>query len=116
YLLYNHLTWNIKYLKVSQEVSSPIQVTCHYLNFLDRNEIDTKDVLFCTEKAIKEPLPAERCQNLIAKYFFNKNAEDISSFRFVEIFINVLANQLVRLSLSQFFTVDNLKLMVKVTS
>ncbi|PKB93614.1 hypothetical protein RhiirA5_440806, partial [Rhizophagus irregularis] len=58
----------------------------------------------------------ERCQNLIEKYFFNKGNKDTSSFRFVEIFINVLADQLVRFSSSQFFTVDNLKLMVKETN
>ncbi|PKY17154.1 hypothetical protein RhiirB3_521757 [Rhizophagus irregularis] len=114
-LVSNHLTWNIKNLRVSQEINSPMQVACNYLNLLDRIELDTKEILFRTDKA-KDPLPPERCQNLIAKYFFNKNAEDISSFRFVEIFINVLADQLVRLSSSQFFTVDNLKLMVKETN
>ncbi|PKY42427.1 hypothetical protein RhiirA4_397377 [Rhizophagus irregularis] len=113
YLLFNHLTWNIKNLRVSQEIHSPVQVTCNYLNLLNNNEVDTREILFKTNKAIKEPLPADRCQNLIEKYFFNKDAKDISSFRFVEIFVNVLADQLVRLSSSQFFTVDNLKLMVK---
>ncbi|RIA99608.1 hypothetical protein C1645_849990 [Glomus cerebriforme] len=112
YLLFNHLTWNIKNLRISREINSPIQITCNYLNLLDRNEIDTKEILFKTDKAVK-PLPLERCQNLIEKYFFNKDTKDISSFRFVEIFVNVLADQLVRLSLSQFFTVGNLKLMVK---
>ncbi|PKY44130.1 hypothetical protein RhiirA4_458302, partial [Rhizophagus irregularis] len=115
-LVSSHLSWNIKNLRVSQEINSPMQVACNYLNLLDRIELDTKEILFRTDKAIKDPLPPERCQNLIAKYFFNKNAEDISSFRFVEIFINVLADQLVRLSSSQFFTVDNLKLMVKETN
>ncbi|GBC14823.1 hypothetical protein GLOIN_2v1781959 [Rhizophagus irregularis DAOM 181602=DAOM 197198] len=117
YLLFNHLSWNIKNLRVSQEINSPMQVACSYLNLLDRNEIDTKETLFRIDKTIKNPLPIERCQNLIAKYFFNnKNAADISSFRFVEIFINVLADQLLRLSSSQFFTVDNLTLMVKETN
>ncbi|RIA89917.1 hypothetical protein C1645_805996 [Glomus cerebriforme] len=116
YLLFNHMTWNIKNLKASQEIESPIQVTCNYLNLLDRNEIDTKEILFKTNEAIKEPLPVERCQNLLEKYFFNKNNKDISSFRFVEIFVNVLADQLVRFSSSQFFTVYNLKLMVKETN
>ncbi|POG65439.1 hypothetical protein GLOIN_2v424565 [Rhizophagus irregularis DAOM 181602=DAOM 197198] len=116
YLLFNHMSWNIKSLKASQEINSPIQVTCHYLNLLDRNDIDSKEILFRTDKAIKDPLPVERCQNLIEKYFFNKGNKDISSFRFVEIFINVLADQLVRFSSSQFFTVDNLKLMVKETN
>jgi hypothetical protein len=116
YLLHNHISWNIKKLKASQEINSPIQVTCHYLNLLDRKDIDSKEILFRTDKAIKDPLPVERCQNLIEKYFFNKGNKDISSFRFVEIFINVLADQLVRFSSSQFFTVDNLKLMVKETN
>ncbi len=113
YLLSQHLTWNIKNLRISQEICSPIQVVCHYLNLYESEEIDTKEILFRTDNAVKEPLPAERCQNLIKKYFFNKNADDISSFRFVEVFVNVLADQLVRLSSSQFFTIDCLKLMVK---
>ncbi|PKK65362.1 hypothetical protein RhiirC2_68609 [Rhizophagus irregularis] len=110
YLLFNHLTWNIKNLRVSQGIHSPIQVACNYLNFLDSNEIDTKENLFKIHKAIKEPLSVERCQNLIEKYLFNKITKDLSSFRFVEIFINVLADQLVRFSSSQFFPVDKLKL------
>ncbi|PKK71632.1 hypothetical protein RhiirC2_849031 [Rhizophagus irregularis] len=110
YLLFNHLTWNIKNLRVSQEIHSPIQVACNYMNLLDNSEIDIKENLFKTHKAIKEPLPVERCQNLIEKYLFNKVTKDISSFRFVEIFINVLADQLVRFSSSQLFTVDKLKL------
>ena len=40
---------------------------------------------------IIEPLSVERCQNLIEKYFFNQNSAGKSSFRFVEIFVNVLA-------------------------
>ncbi|POG75640.1 hypothetical protein GLOIN_2v1475340 [Rhizophagus irregularis DAOM 181602=DAOM 197198] len=41
-----------------------------------------------------------------------KDEREISSFRFVEIFVNVFADQLVRLSLSSYFKVENLKLMV----
>jgi hypothetical protein len=113
YLLYNHLTWDIKNLRVSREINSPIQIVCNYLNLLDSNEIDTQEIFFHTGKEIKKQLASERCQNLIEKYFFDKNVKDVSSFRFVETFVNVLADQLVRLSRSQFFTVDNLKLMVK---
>ncbi|UZO04042.1 uncharacterized protein OCT59_024441 [Rhizophagus irregularis] len=115
YLLSKHLTWDIKSLKASQDITSQIQITCNYLNLLDLNKIDTKEILFRTDDAIK-PLPVERCQNLIEKYFFNENNKDISSFRFVEIFVNVLADQLVRFSSSLFFTVDNLRLMVKETT
>jgi len=113
YLIPKHLVWDIKSLKISQVISSPIQVACNYLDLYDRKEIDTKEILFRTNNAIKNPLSVERCQNLIENYFFNQNSAGISSFRFVEIFVNVLADQLVRLSSSQFFTVENLKLMVK---
>lgn len=113
YLSFNHLTWNIKNLIVSQEIYSPIQITCNYLDLLDRNEIDSKEIFFQSDKEIK---PAERCQYLIAKYLFNNNTEDISSFRFVEIFVNVLADQLVRLSSSKLFTINNLELIVKATN
>ncbi|CAG8622490.1 10298_t:CDS:2, partial [Gigaspora margarita] len=58
--------------------------------------------------------PNQRCRDLIAKYFFEGNAADgVSSFRFVEIFVNVLADQLTRLSSSAYFTVENLKQMIK---
>ncbi|RGB41527.1 hypothetical protein C1646_752089 [Rhizophagus diaphanus] len=113
YLSFNYLTWNIKNLVVSQEIYSPIQITCNYLDLLDRNEIDSKEIYFQPDKEIK---PAERCQYLIAKYLFNNNTEDISSFRFVEIFVNVLADQLVRLSSSKLLTINNLELSVKATN
>ena len=115
YLTSRHLTWDIKNLKISQVISSPAQVACNYLDLYDRDEIDTKEILFRTNNAIKNPLPVERCQNLIEKYFFNKNSADISSFRFVEIFVNVLADQLIRLSSSKLLTINNLKLIVKET-
>ncbi|CAG8812591.1 24865_t:CDS:2, partial [Cetraspora pellucida] len=53
------------------------------------------------------------CQDLIAKYFFEGNAEVVSSFRFVEVFVNVLADQFTRLSSIVYFTVENLKLIIK---
>lgn len=108
YILFNHLTWNIKNLSVSQEINSPIQIVCHYLGLLDCNKIDIKEVHFRTNDATKKPLSAERCQFLIDKYIFNNNVKVVPSFRFLEIFINVLMDQLVRLSSNQHFTLNNL--------
>jgi hypothetical protein len=119
YTLFNHLTWNIKNLRASQEINSPIQVACHYLNLLDCSKLDIKEVLFQTDEATKKPLSVERCQFLIDKYLFNNDVKIVSSFRFVEIFINVLADQLVRLSSNQLFALnnlDNLKLIVEETN
>ncbi|CAG8812065.1 26950_t:CDS:2, partial [Dentiscutata erythropus] len=113
YLVKEHLSWNIHSINVSSEICSPIQIVCNYLDAYDKHEIDVGDVVFHGQKCIKKPLPAKKCQDLIAKYFFEGNADGISSFRFVEIFVNVLANQLIRLSSSAYFTVENLKLMIK---
>jgi hypothetical protein len=113
YLLSNHLTWNIKNLIVSQDIYSPIQITCNYLDLLDRNEIDSKEIFFQPDTEI---ISTERCQNLIGKYLFNNDIKDISSFRFVEIFVNVLADQLERLSSCKLLTINNLKSNVKETN
>ncbi|CAB4416887.1 unnamed protein product [Rhizophagus irregularis] len=45
--------------------------------------------------------------------FFKRIDAGISSFRFLDIFINVLADQLIRLSSSSFFEVHNLNLMIR---
>ncbi|CAG8488111.1 5420_t:CDS:10 [Diversispora eburnea] len=112
-----HLTWDIKNLTVSQEINSPIQVVCQYLDAYDNLTLDEFDInLLPTASDLFPhiPLLPSRCQHLIKKYLFDKNqATEIQSFRFVEIFINVLADQLVRLSSSSYFKVDNLKLMIK---
>ncbi|CAG8457357.1 17413_t:CDS:10 [Racocetra persica] len=110
-----HITWDISNLSVSQEIDNPIQIVCHYLEADEKSTIEEKDLLFNTTGTdITEPLEENRCRELIKKYLFDdKDDSDISSYRFVEIFINVLANQLIGLSLSSYFRVDNLKLMTK---
>ncbi|CAG8439660.1 11533_t:CDS:10 [Acaulospora colombiana] len=114
YLQRTHLTWNIKDLLVTQEINSPIQVACLYLRSLESGTIDNEDILFKGQGAVTSVLPHEECQAYLEKYFLegNNDFEDISSFRFLEIFVNVFAYQLVRLSSSSYFRVDNLKLML----
>ncbi|CAG8729743.1 3826_t:CDS:1, partial [Dentiscutata heterogama] len=108
-----HLTWDIKNFIVSREITSPIQIVAHYLDAYDSKQLIVKDILLAGKKAIKRPINPARCQELVQKYFFEGNDENIKSYRFVEIFLNVFADQLVRLSLSSFFNVNNIKLMVK---
>ncbi|CAG8454752.1 3616_t:CDS:10 [Acaulospora morrowiae] len=106
-----HLAWDITDLVVTQESNSPVQIVCRYLSALDSENIDKRDIY------IKGPIPAlspKECQKLLSKYFFDDdNLEDVSSFRFLEIFVNVFAYQLVRLSFSSYFRVKNLKLMLE---
>ncbi|CAG8784777.1 21782_t:CDS:2, partial [Dentiscutata erythropus] len=113
YLVKEHLSWNIRNLNVSSEICSPIQIVCNYLYAYDKQEIDVIDIVLHGKCSIKKPLPVKMCQDLIAKYFFEGNTDGVSSFRFVDIFVNVLADQLSRLSSSAYFTVENLKLMIK---
>ncbi|RGB27321.1 hypothetical protein C1646_769275 [Rhizophagus diaphanus] len=121
YLRQTHLNWNIENLTVSQEINSPIQVVCYYLKALsEKVAINDQNIHSRSVEGTLDlqPLPANECRKLIKDYLFVKNNKDmkdereISSFRFVEIFVNVIADQLVRLSLSSYFKVENLKLMV----
>lgn len=105
-----HLYWDIDRLLVSREPCSPIQITCRFLDLLDREILDNTDVDFASSKAIQVVQESDRCRALLDKYFFQGRAE-ISSFRFLDIFLRVLAEQLMRLSKSTFFSVLNLKLM-----
>ncbi|CAG8814058.1 17000_t:CDS:1, partial [Racocetra persica] len=110
-----NLKWDIRNLKVSEEIHSPIQIVCHYLYAYERT-IDTKNLLFHTiGPDATKPMSDEECQDLINKHLFDNGTskQDITSFRFVEIFVNVFADQLVRLSSSQYFQVENLKVMIK---
>jgi hypothetical protein len=102
-----HLSWNIEKLRVSQEIFSPIQIVCHYLKLYDYGKIDEKKILFNTSDIIEHSISAELCQNLILRYYFN--SEIISSFRNIEIFVDVLADQLIRLSSIDNFTINNLE-------
>ncbi len=110
FLPFKHLSWNIKDFRVSQETINSIQVVCHFLNIYDTGKIDTEEFFF---KAPKDPLSEGVCQKLLMKYLLNEIDETTLSFRHIEIFTNILAEQLIRFSSDQYFTIDNLKLKLK---
>ncbi|CAG8448239.1 7322_t:CDS:10, partial [Acaulospora morrowiae] len=105
------LYFRINKLLTSREINSQVQVVCHYLDQYEKQVLDEKNISF--QSGSLRPLPSKRCQELLEKHFFNDISPDLVSFRFLEIFINVFADQLVRLSSSSFFRVENLSLMVK---
>ncbi|CAG8439230.1 10104_t:CDS:10 [Acaulospora colombiana] len=107
-----HLRWNVNNLIVTNELNSQIQVVSHYLDAHDRGELDERDISFVGYNALKKPINAGRSRELIQKYFLDKNDKNAASYRFVEIFLNVFADQLIRLSSSSFFNIHNLRLMV----
>ncbi|GBC14826.2 hypothetical protein GLOIN_2v432849 [Rhizophagus irregularis DAOM 181602=DAOM 197198] len=83
YLPFKHLSWNIKDFKVSQIITSPIQVVCYFLNLYDNGKVDTEEIFSEGTEFIEDPLSEE-------------------------IFVNILADQLIRFSSNKDFTLNNL--------
>ncbi|CAG8547768.1 12126_t:CDS:10 [Acaulospora morrowiae] len=116
YLRRQNLEWNMDNLMVSRHVNSPVQIVSRYLDQYSRETIDEENIRFTGDNAIGEPLPAERCRQLLRQYFFDGQKDDIHSYRFLEIFMNLLADQLVRFSESSFFKIEQLRVMIQETN
>ena len=105
-----HLDQDVyKKFVVSKEITSSVQVVCHYLDAYECGSLENKDLVFSGSTQLK-PLPHARCRHLLAKYF---SATGDMSFTVLEIFLNVLADQLMKFSTSQYFRTYNLKVMLK---
>ncbi|GES73776.1 hypothetical protein GLOIN_2v432849 [Rhizophagus clarus] len=113
YLPFKHLSWNIKDFKISQDITSSIQVVCYFLNLYDNGKIDTEEIFFQESEFIKNLLSEEKCRYLIMKYFLSESDKIILSFRYIEILVNVLSDQLIKFSSNKNFTLENLKLKLK---
>ncbi|KAK3603844.1 hypothetical protein CHS0354_042851 [Potamilus streckersoni] len=101
---------NLKWQKydnfiVSDHLNSPVQVVCHYLKALRDETLDRIDLHFTGKRAVK-PLETNACKILLQQYF--PGPEDMS-FTIAKTFINVLADQLKRLSCSVYFRSNTLK-------
>ncbi|CAC5371885.1 RNF213 [Mytilus coruscus] len=95
-----HLQWmGYTNLRVSCEINSPIEVVCHYLRSLDEGLVDTHDLYFTGTEAL-EPLENIECRKVLERHF--QSSGDMS-FTMMNVFINVLADQLKKLSASVFF-------------
>ncbi|CAG8729989.1 24066_t:CDS:10, partial [Dentiscutata erythropus] len=112
YLIKEHLSWSIRNLNVSSEICDPIQIVCNYLDAHEKHEINERDIIFHGQGFITKPLSDKRCQDLIVKYFLEGNSDSVTSFRYIEIFTSVLADQLICLSSSTYLTVENLKSLI----
>lgn len=93
---------------VSGEVCSPVQIVCNYLKSFDEGTLDSRDLVFSGEQRV-EALPPATCRQLLAQHF--SAAADLS-FAVIETFLNVLSDQLMKLSNSQFFYVKSLQAML----
>ncbi|CAG8812730.1 3803_t:CDS:1, partial [Gigaspora rosea] len=103
-----HLTWNVDNTIIPQDVDNPIQIVARYLDAHDRDTINLADIDLNNRE---QTIPEARCRQLLKRYFFDRITEDIKTYRFLEIFANVLSDQLMRMSSSEFFRIGTLKLM-----
>ncbi|XP_048242688.1 uncharacterized protein LOC124148338 [Haliotis rufescens] len=104
-----NLPWlNFTNLRVSQEVGSAVQVVCHYLQKMKDSAVDSTDMYFSGEN-IEEPLPEDWCRNLLREHF--STIGDLS-FSVLNILVNVLADQLKKMSCSLFLRTSSLYSMV----
>jgi len=104
-----HLQWkNYDNFIVSRHTCSPVQIVCQYLQLLDDGCLDQIDVNLTTKSRLNS-LPDEICRELLSRYFIC--AADLS-FSVINIFLNVFGEELKKLSASQYFTVNNLKVML----
>lgn len=100
-----HLKWeNYDNYKCQKEPHSPVQVTCAYLNELEKGELNV-DVDLSQTALLNE----EKCKDLLRKYF---PSFDGINFTIVNIFLSVLGNQLKKFSASTYFQNKNLSLMI----
>ncbi|XP_053401074.1 uncharacterized protein LOC123550673 [Mercenaria mercenaria] len=98
------IEWNgIDDLIISNELNSPVQVVCRYLKHLENGSIDRKDISF--DKISDRPLSSKRCKTLLHKYVGGKLD---SSFPVLFTFLNVLADQLKKMTHSSFFKISRL--------
>ncbi|KAF0511752.1 e3 ubiquitin-protein ligase [Gigaspora margarita] len=110
YMRRQHVEWDLKNLVVPHQINSPIHIVSYYMDAYSRDVLDDINIQLTGTEAIRDPLPIERCQELLRKYFFSGQSDNVFSYRFLDIFVNVLAEQLIQLSSSSFFQAEQLRL------
>ncbi|XP_001629791.2 uncharacterized protein LOC5509270 [Nematostella vectensis] len=91
----------------SNEITSPIQVVCHYLLAREKGTLETTELLFSGPQKLK-PLSGKQCMRLLAQYVVLGTDP---SFSILENFLTVLADQLIKFTRSQFFKPQHLSSM-----
>lgn len=101
-----NLIWNnYNDMLVSQEVNSPVQVVCHYLDLQDAGLLDQSDIYLTGNEKVS-PLSQSVCKDLLQKHF---STSGDMSYTILNTFLGVLADQLKKLSSSVFFRTANIQ-------
>ncbi|XP_033637454.1 uncharacterized protein LOC117298354 [Asterias rubens] len=104
-----HIEWdNYESFLVSEEVNSPVQVVCSYLKAVNDGSLDAKQITFSSSSK-GSLLPEDKCRHLLRTHF---SPTSKMAFTTVNMFLNVLATELKKLSASHYFTEDALRAML----
>ena len=104
-----HLTWNhFDDFIISREINSSVQIVCNYLQLLKLNTLNEKELHF-SGLLLAPPLQDSTCRSLLSEYL---SIQTDISFSTVNIFLNVLADQLKKFSCSAYFKVSHISHMV----
>ncbi|KAH3743879.1 E3 ubiquitin-protein ligase RNF213 [Pelomyxa schiedti] len=106
------LTWSLDNLIVNHNIKHPIQVVCNYLDSQDKHLIDTQEISFGEDLNASNALviPDARCKVLLNQFFLSR-IDWPPSFFLLFTFLRIFSDQLRKMSLSQFFRVENLQAM-----
>jgi len=104
-----HLTWqNFDDFIVSRDVNSPVQIVCNYLKLLKSNTLNETELRFSGIFSAP-PLQDKTCK-LLLKEYLSLHAD--MSFSIVNIFLNVLSDQLKKFTCSAYFKVSHISDMI----
>ncbi|XP_038050110.1 uncharacterized protein LOC119723500 [Patiria miniata] len=102
----HHIEWdNYSSFLVSQEANSPVQVVCHYLKAVKDGAVDSKEIHF-TGPLKDKLLSDDHCRQLLRDNF---SPTSKMAFTTVNMFLNVLATELKKMSASHYFTIEALR-------
>ena len=100
-----HIEWaGFDKFVVSDDINSPVQVVCHYLNALQDKTLDTTDILL-VGAGKRRPLSTSRCQAILQAQF---PSQEGLSFTTIETFLGLFAQELRQMSACMYFHTTNI--------
>ena len=100
--------FDLNCFEISSEILSPVQVVCNYLDARQSGDLMTNDIIFSEENCTARSLSPAKCHALLQPLLKDGDV----SFSLLHALLNILSDQLVKLSSSLFFRCSNLQNMV----
>lgn len=104
-----HLTWSLDAIKISDDVTSDMQVVCHYLVRMEGGALNREQLFFgeTPDLCSVGPLAVNDCLRLLEAYFY-RDLHFTPSHNTLRAFLGVLADQLRKFSDSPYFSLEHM--------